>query len=169
MGSGDSPNISTDYGFSNLPTEIQEMIKRGRFQEGLPMDIKQNWLGNISNESNIAYNRMKEQVRQNTLGRDIPSMSGVRALGDFSNQLYTNKLGQLTNVGLQDVNIRQDNLSKLLSLVGTSAGITQAKNQAELNRYGIEQENSFKIGDAIGALLQAGGQVGGAAVGRPGK
>jgi len=142
--------------------------------QGLSPELKALLEKSTSNTLDSTFTSGKRALTEATAGKQLPTGALTKGITD----LYTNRARGLneakTNIELQDYTAKENNYAKALQgflqlqqLAGNLAGqnnsnqlqLSGMKNNYNLNKYQVDEQNSFGWGDLFGGLFGAGGKI----------
>lgn len=132
-----------------------------RYKTGLPPELRDLYTrrgkANISGELEEGRQALTEALASKG---GVPLDAKIRGNVLLQNEAG-NKLNHLNDSLLEkDYNAQNDALAQLFQLFGIASGASGEGNQFNLSKYAIDEDSRFKLGDFLGSLLGAAGQVG---------
>jgi len=137
-------------------------------KNGLPADLR----SRIENQGTGAISgnlKSGEEKMRRTFASegDVPIGARTDAMSNLNKNANKSLNDLYTNIGDMDYKAMQNAYGKYGDLIRLAMGKANSTNDARLKSYQIESEGDFSWGDAIGGLLGAGGQIGGAILSKP--
>lgn len=163
-----------------------------RRNQGLPDNIKQNWLKTAEESKNKNLSEYKDLLLRGANKSGVPISALTNSASDFMAKENVSGRQTARDISTADYSAQQqnygDSIKTYLQGLGIGTGIwgqqnsnqlsgagmknqfemnnTNNKNQFAMNKYQAEKANEFNWGDALGSLLGLGGTLGGAFIGK---
>lgn len=126
-------------------------------QSGLPSDLKDALIKRQQGNVGGMVRSGEQQLRENFAGSGGSAgslLGGIVSLNANANNSMTDFY---TNLGQQDFAARQQGFNNLSGLNNQLLSQADSENQFNLQSWGINEQNKFRIGQLIGQLGQLGG------------
>ena len=162
MGSGASapdfnlPNIG--MGLSGIGGKDLEAYARNQLLNGLDPRQKAMLEGQAS--GSLRSGEQAQRERFASMG-NVPVGAQIGAQTNLRSDVNRNLMDALLQ---GDIGAKQQGFQNWTQLGRMAMGISDTQNQYGLGKYQIDKSNEFNWGNALGGLLQAGGQAGSAAI-----
>jgi hypothetical protein len=137
-------------------------------KKGLPEDLKKEYerrfSGDIAGQVRGGEQNLKE--RFSSMGNvPVGAMNDAYTkLRSGANEATGNFYGGMIG---KDFDARQTGFGNFATLQGIANALANSKNQYNLGKFQIDEENKFKFGDFLGSLFGAGGNAFSGYLGRP--
>lgn len=137
-----------------------------KYRKGLPKDIQD--IYTKQGKEQIGSSRMEsEQALEEAIagsGTGVPVDALLRGKGIINSESAKAMAGLTDQLAMRNYDAKNQAYNQYLALMGLANEVGTGKQSFDMRRYQIDEENAFKPGEAIGAVLGAGGQVLGAGI-----
>lgn len=140
--------------FGDVSAFAENLMNSG-LPESLKKDLLKQTQGGIAGQLRSG----EQNLREANAGSGGPAGSYLAGLTSMNANANKSLSDFNTNLAGQDFNARQTGFRSIMDLINLSQGEAGQKNQYNMNKYQIDEANTFKWGDFLGNLFGAGGSV----------